>query len=399
MKCKYCKSIIESGSIYCRFCGERLIKSKREIAVPKPKQRADGTYFAQMMVGGERFIVDGDTEAEYYTNARAVKIGALKVEKTDSYPTLYQAMALYISADCAVLSPSTRRGYWIIARNRFKAYAETTLDKIDFQQLVNDESLLVKPKTVKNGYSLVTSACRKSKYPLVKVKLPKVPEPDTPWLNYKQIEIFLKAAEGEKGELEALLALHSLRESELLALTFDSYTDGIIHVRGAVVPDENNALVYKETNKTSLSTRDIPVIIPRLEELLSSLCNGVDDGKENSKKAREKDREKYIKRDGKRERKNDKRKGTIVQCVPLTVCRRINAICVKANLPLVGCHGLRRSFVSLAYHLGWDVQTTQRVGGWDDIDTIIKHYKKLSELEVNDDIQKMRDYYKFTKND
>ena len=53
MVCKVCKREIENDSIYCRFCGERHVKSKKknkiEVNVPKPKQRASGNWYAQIM--------------------------------------------------------------------------------------------------------------------------------------------------------------------------------------------------------------------------------------------------------------------------------------------------------------------------------------------------------------
>lgn len=57
MVCKNCKRAIDDDSIFCKWCGERQIrerKKKGEVKVPKPRQLADGRWFAQVMIDGER---------------------------------------------------------------------------------------------------------------------------------------------------------------------------------------------------------------------------------------------------------------------------------------------------------------------------------------------------------
>ena len=47
-----------------------------------------------------------------------------------------------------------------------------------------------------------------------------------------------------------------------------------------------------------------------------------------------------------------------------------NRICRKNGLPEIGVHGLRHSFVSLAYHLGWSELTTMQIAGYSDYNTM-----------------------------
>ena len=80
MVCKNCKRDIDDDSIFCKWCGEKQIRERRkkgEVKVPKPRQLADGRWFAQVMIDGERHNAYGNTIAEYETNARALKQGLM----------------------------------------------------------------------------------------------------------------------------------------------------------------------------------------------------------------------------------------------------------------------------------------------------------------------------------
>ena len=79
---------------------------------------------------------------------------------------------------------------------------------------------------------------------------------------------------------------------------------------------------------------------------------------------------------------------------PNTLYKHINAICAANDLPLVGVHGLRHSFASLAYHLGWSESYTMLVGGWDDISTMRKVYTHIAEKDKLKASNSMADFYK-----
>lgn len=52
MVCKNCKRDIDDDNIFCKWCGEKQIRERRkkgEVKVPKPRQLADGRWFAQVM--------------------------------------------------------------------------------------------------------------------------------------------------------------------------------------------------------------------------------------------------------------------------------------------------------------------------------------------------------------
>lgn len=183
------------------------------------------------------------------------------------------------------------------------------------------------------------------------VTLPQVISDPREFLEPDQIKVFLEAAQGTKYEIAALLALHSLRCSEILALTWDNIDleNSIIHVRGAVVQDENNSYVHKKENKNSTSRRDVPIMIPRLRSLI-----------ETSSRPAER----------------------IVTACPLTIRTAINKICKENNLPEVGIHGLRHSFASLAYHLRMPEKIAMQIGGWANDATMRKIYTHVSQKDI-----------------
>ena len=357
MVCKACKKTIEGDSIFCRFCGERQTKQKKkEISVPRPTQNASGDWTAQLMVNGKRYRVTGSTQEEYRTKARALKLGLLRAEKEPDKRTLRQIVRAYIDSTSNTLSPATIRGYETILRTRFQSSLDSPVDKLDFQRMVNAEAKAVAPKTVVNAWALMSVSLAAAGLEVPKIKKPSVPESDEDWLDFDQIKLFLKEIYGQPVELAALLALHGLRRSELLDLDVSQITEDGIVIRGATVFDKDGNLVHKDTNKNKSSRRTVPIMIPRILELLPDT-------------------------------------GKAVTLHPSSIRRGIDAACLRAGVPVCSVHDLRRSFASLAFHLGWDAQTTMQVGGWSDLQTVNAVYRKLAAKDKNRDIKRMASFY------
>lgn len=358
MKCKACKNTVPDGSIFCNMCGEKLVKTKvekKKVSVPKPRQQASGDWIGQLMIDGQRHTVKGRTVKEYEEKVVAIKTGYLAVSKSDKL-TLRQAMRRYVDVNENVLSPETVRTYENIINNRFKAYKDKLITAIDYQEMVSDEAADYAPKTVCNGWGLVTSALNHVRFEIPNVNLPKIPESDKPFLDYEEIKVFVESIRGRNVELAALLALHGLRVSEIIDLDASQIHDGFIHVRGATVRNKENKNVHKDTNKTRDSTRLVPIIIDRVLELVPP-------------------------------------SGKVVSCTPNTILKNVKKSCVRAGVTYCGTHDLRRSFCSLAYHLKWNTQTTQQIGGWSNLDTVEKVYRKLAAREKSEDVERMRDFY------
>lgn len=365
MICKSCNREIPEGSVFCMFCGERVARKKREkkkeISVPKPRQLPSGAYFAQVMVDGRRVSINAPTEQEYYARARATKAGLLEIKKALPKMTIGKAIDIYLEENSNVLSPSTIKGYKSVRNSRFQGIMDRDIGSdINWQKAVNDEaSAGISAKTLSNSWRVITVALKAQGAEIPAVKLPKVPKAERPWLDYKQIKTFLTLIEGQPCELAALLALHSLRRSELLALTSDhiDLAKGTITVSGAAVYDKDGNFVRKDTNKNVSSQRVVPIVIPRLRELLEGLS------------------------------------GQLITSKPNTTYVQVNRLCEANGLPLVGVHGLRHSFASLAYHLGWSEATTMQVGGWSDSKVVHNIYTHLADMDKNKDIKKMQRFY------
>ena len=359
-ECKYCKNQIDDDSLFCKYCGEKLTRSKvKKVKIPKPIQLESGEFSAQVMVDGVRHRVYGNTLQEYEFNARAVKSGIAEAKRKPFSVSLGKAIDDYVDSVRNVLSPSTIMGYRSIRRNRFAGYMDKRIDSIKWQNMVNEEAKHISAKTLANAWNLVTPALAAIGYPKPQVNLPQCLVRDMNFLDYQQIETFLTAIKGYPGELAAILALHSLRMSELIAVTVDDVVDGFIRVNKAIVPDEDYQPVQRDVNKTYYSTRQIPVVILRLYELLPE-------------------------------------SGKLVNIVPVTVEKEVSNACKRAGLPHITPHDLRRTFASLAYHLRWQERSVMKYGGWSNMNTVHKIYIKLSQHDLDDDVEKMREYYKFT---
>ncbi len=364
MICKYCNRDIEDDSIFCRFCGEKVArtrKKKDEVKVPEPKQLPSGSWFARVMVRGQSVCITEPTKEAYFIKARAVKAGLLETAPQLPKMPLSKAIDNYINQNSNVLSPSTIKAYKSIRKTRFQWLMDKDINSIKWQEAVNAEALEVKPKTLANAWRLITASLKAAGASQPEVKLPKIPKAQKEWLDFDQIQTFTKLIKNKPCELGALLALHGLRRSELLALTTDDIDlkKKTITVSGAVVYNDQGQIVHKDTNKNASSQRTVPILIPRLEDLLT----------------------------------DETLNGQLITTKPNTLYVQVNNLCQKNQLPEVGVHGLRHSFCSLAFHLGWSEATVMSIGGWSNSKTVHDIYKHLAEKDKNADVQRMISFY------
>ena len=152
-----------------------------------------------------------------------------------------------------------------------------------------------------------------------KVTLPPLNTNQRQWLEPEQIPKLIAAAVGTPSALPVMLALHSLRRSELLAVTWDDIDldAWTIRVSGAVVQNEDYHFVTKATNKTATSARTVPIMIPDLRAAMEAVPP-------------------------------EDRMGRLIPYAPHYIAELVNKACARANVPEVGTHGLRQSFASLA---------------------------------------------------
>ncbi len=340
--------------------------------IPKARKLPSGNYRIQLRLtepdGSQRSIsITEATEKLCQARAAAIKGGLIEEQKTAS-GTLGAAIDEYIRLRDVSRSPATIRGYKGIRKQRFQDYMSLSLSRLNdklCQQIVDEEAAICSPKTLENAWALVSSAIEAATGKKFKPNLAPPAQKEMPWLDYEQVELFCKAAKGDTAEIPMLLALNSLRRSELAAITWDKVDlkKELLFVRGAVVYGADEKRHYKAQNKNQTSARITPILIPRLLELLKAVPE-------------------------------DERQGSIVHFAPNTVTRRINKICSAIGLPEVGSHGLRRSFASLCYHLKISEQICMQWGGWSDWGTMRKIYTKTAEADKSEAAEAVKQFFK-----
>lgn len=325
---------------------------------PTARKLPSGAWNCRIRDFGNDISITNVDKKAAIAEAMAVKADLLaertRSSKPDKTLTVYQVMDNYIAERANVVSPSTLRGYRGIQKNRFRAIHKMKIADIDdqkWQRIVNEESELCSGKYLRNAWRLLSASIYKATGRRVVVQLPQVVEKDLPFLTPEQIVVFVDAIKGTPCEIPALLALTSLRRSEILGLRWENIdTDKkIITISGSAVYGPDQQLVQKQTNKNRTSKRTIPIIRPLEDALL---------------------------------RTPHPDKGLIVEQNPNTIWVQVNRICRKAGLPEVGVHGLRRSFASLAYHLKLPEEVTMRIGGWSNAYTMRRIYTKLSQRDI-----------------
>ena len=320
---------------------------------PKAKQLPSGAWFCRVRVDGQDISITRDTEKAAVAEAMAIKAGIKDAAKAPKRITLSKAIDNYIDVRRNILSPSTIRGYRIIQNNRFQSMMHRDITAVtanQWQRAVNLEARKFSSKTIINSWRFISSVIHESTGKLISVQLPQQVRNERPWLTPEQIPVFVTAVKGTHIEIPALLALSSLRCSELLDLKWSDIDlqKKTLRVDGAAVHDEEGKLIHKKENKNTSSRRTVPIIPPLQEALESSPQSG-----------------EYV-----------------VTYTANWIYKSINAICEENGLPKVGVHGLRHSFASLAFHLNMPEKVAMQIGGWANDQTMHKIYTHLCQAEV-----------------
>lgn len=322
--------------------------------IPKARQLPSGAWFCRVRIDGQDIPITRETEKEAVAEAMAIKAGIKDAAKRPKRKTMTAAIDSYIEARENILSPATIRGYRIIQRNRFQNMMHkdiTMVTQEQWQRAVNLEAKKVNAKTLTNSWRFLSSVIAESTGKTISIKLPQIVPNERPWLTPEEIPVFVNAIKGTSVEIAALLALSSLRCSEILDLKWNDidFEKRIIRVNGSAVYNDSGELIHKKENKNSTSRRVVPIIPPLEEALLSS-----------------------------------RRKGEYVVTITSNwIYKSINKICEKNGLPKVGIHGLRHSFASLAFHLNMPEKVAMQIGGWANDQTMRKIYTHLSQADVS----------------
>lgn len=331
--------------------------------VPEPIKLPSGTWYIRMRLNGENVNVSASTKRECVNRAQLIKAEHRAGKRTErQHRTLGQAMDIYIDDRKNVLSPSTIRGYRAYRRSRFTKYMGRQLDGIDWQRAVNEESKLCSPKTMKNAWGLVKSVLAENGIS-VSVRLPAPVPTKKEWLAPEQIPTFIESVQNEPCEIGALLALSGLRRSEIYGLDWNDVDikRKTIHIHQSMVLGEDAKPVTRGQNKTQSSTRDVPIFLDRLCDVL---------------------------------RASKDKTGKVVPGNIGTLRKQLKRVCENASLPDVGVHGLRHSFASLCYSLGISEKVCMELGGWSDYQTMRRIYTHVSQRDTMRGAIQLENFFK-----
>lgn len=318
--------------------------------LPTPRKLPSGSWYARITVDGKMVNITRPTKKEVEQELMALKSKA-KEAPTAANLTVAQAIDAYIAAREGVDSPATIKGYKAIQKNRFQKTMGRKIASItqeQWQTIISLEAKEVSAKTVKNAWGLVSSAITEATGKQIKVKLPQVVKKEAKYISSTDLKKFLSAIQGHWAEIPILLALHSLRRSEIMNVRWEDIDleNNCIHVQGAAVYDSNNHLVHKETNKNTSSQRTIPFILPQFRQAVES----------------------------------SSREGEYaVTCYPNSINVVVQRICKEIGIPTCTTHGLRKTFASMMLvDLKQPEAIVMQIGGWSDPQTMRKIYTQVS---------------------
>lgn len=334
--------------------------------IPEPRKLPSGSWNVRIMIDGESYSITKPTKKACLAEAAALKTGMKKVKQVQTGRTLDAAINRYIEQRQNILSPSTVAGYRRIQRQRFQSSMHLDVHKTtpdQWQRIVNREAKLCSPKTLKNSWGFIASVIAEETGERIRVTLPQKIDNSKGYLKYDEIPLFLAALEGDVAYIPALLALSSLRMSEVLGLRWDAVDlkNGVLYIRETAVRDEHGELIRKKATKNSTSRRTVPIIQP-LQEALEA---------------------------------EDRTGEYVVNITEGTIRRHYKEASERAGVPYVGAHGLRHSFASLACHLGMREETAMQVGGWADYHTMKKIYTHVTAEDIVQDSDLLLEFYEF----
>lgn len=340
------------------------MKRNKGMKIPTARQLPSGSWFCRVRVNGKDIPITRDTEKEAVAEAIAIKAGIKESKQYAKRQTVTQAIDAYIDSRKNILSPSTIRGYRIIQRGRFQQMMQKDISgttQEQWQRAVDAEARLVSAKTLTNAWRFLSSVIVEATSQHFTIRLPQIIPNARQWLTPSQIPLFVEAIQGTSIEIPALLALSSLRRSELLNLRWKDIDlkNGTLQVNGAAVFNEQGELVRKKETKNQTSRRTVPIIPPLQKALEQAKPQG-----------------EYV-----------------VTMNPNNIYTRINHICEINGLPKVGVHGLRHSFASLAYHLKLPEKVAMEIGGWANDQTMHKIYTHLAQEDLQKYAKSFTDFF------
>lgn len=281
MICKKCGNEIPTGSVFCNWCGEKQVRTRKkagaELKVPKPVQMSSGNWFIRLRINGENVNVTEATERACIEKARALKAGLLTEKKLKSdvaSMTLSEACKAHVAKIEGRIDASTKQGYEKIERIHFPSLMKKKLGQINdklLQEAVDEECKRISqrgkpyaPKTVNSAYFYIADVLDDYGVPHTTPRLPEEKKKPVQILTAEQV---YDAVKGTEIELPCLLAMWlTFTISEIRGFTKSkSIRNGQISVVETVVDIKGKPL-RKETAKEAerARTQNIPPYIQQL---------------------------------------------------------------------------------------------------------------------------------------
>lgn len=335
--CKSCQREIPDISIYCMFCGEKVLKERRkrgEVRTPTAKRLPSGAWFCRVRVGGQDVSITRSTKEEAIAEAMAVKAGIKAPEKARSSMTLEQAYEKYIESRSGVISPSTEAEYKRLRKKSFQNLMKQPVSSITSEQIQREVGKLAKegksPKYIRNVEGLLISVLKQFvPESQVSIVLPQKQKVELRRIEDAEISKLIAAFVGTELELPVLMALWmGMRMSEIRGARYEDIKDGKLHICRAIVSGVDGDTVKPPKTFSGDRWVSIPAYIQSL-----------------------------IKATGRKE-------GYIVLLSSKMIYRRFVKGLESAGIPHCRFHDLRHANAAIMVRLGIESKYAQERNGW-----------------------------------
>ena len=338
--------------------------------IPTPVRLPSGKWRIQVLIDGKRLGATFDTPEEAVYWASGIKTRSIEEDIPKREITVKKALVDYIAARSNVLSPATIKAYKNIQANYFHnlmSKKAVSIKRADIQKEINLLAVEKSNKTIKNAVALLISAlsdyveidARKLTYPAREQK-------EHTFLEAESIAKLMDVCRGDRVEAPVLLALLlGLRRSEICALEWSdiNFQEKTVSVTKALVPNEKNQYVLKNTTKTERSRR----VLEMPDYLVSRLA--------------------AIQQTAK------KPEGRIVTMNPNDIYNHFKVLCDKNDIPFVGIHGLRHTNASIMLSIGITTKLAMARGGWSNEATLQNIYQHVFNSDKHIADEKINKYF------
>ena len=349
---------------------------------PKPRKLPSGSWNVHLRLGGESISITEPTEKEALRKAQLVKAEYLAGQREKAKPEaswpLSRVIDAYVADRTNSLSPETALKYKNIRDNHWKSVSKLPLSQItdrQWQQAVNAMLESYAAGTVSRSYGMIKTAAKSAGCKLPEVSIggksaEKAKEMDKcRFLEPEQIPTFVKAAAQTPYAIPLLLALSSLRISEIDGLNWSDVVTGskssdtfIVRIRRVRIKGADGKWIVKTGAKNEGSVRDVDVLIPELRDAIAAARKSGAEGK-------------------------------VMGCSQEGLRKAGKRICERTGLPFPGIHGLRHTFASLSAHLGIPEIVSQQIGGWSNDRVMKEIYTHAAASDIMRSKDKIRDFY------